>query len=177
MKISSCRNSSFFTTSFIYIRHARIHSTASNSYLIVLLQWRKYPTNKILFISHMEHVVSTQHLNSKELRPGRHAKIMRISFIHFRLLWLIPRVSETSLPTDSTEHYTVYRKLWSATVQRRFWNKAHCTNSIKQLRNQKYTHTYVLKLNLLHDLQQKVGELVLSITSCPTIIILENALN
>jgi hypothetical protein len=167
-----------FTTSFIYIRHAHIHSTASNSCLIVLLQWRKYPTNKILFISHMEHVLSTQHLNSKELRPGRHAKIMCISFIHFRFLWLIPRVSETSLPTDSTEHYTVYRKLWSATVQRRFWKKTHCTNSIKQLRNQKiHPHISALKLNLLHDLQQKVGELVLSITSCHTIIILENALN
>jgi hypothetical protein len=32
----------------------------------------------------------------------------------------------------------------------------------------------VLKLTLLVDLQQKVGELVLSITSCPSIIILEN---
>jgi hypothetical protein len=30
---------------------------------------------------------------------------------------------------------------------------------------------------LLLDLQQKIGELVLSITSCPTIIILENDLN
>jgi hypothetical protein len=35
----------------------------------------------------------------------------------------------------------------------------------------------VLKLPLLVDLQQKVGELVLSVTSCPTIIILENAYN
>jgi hypothetical protein len=34
----------------------------------------------------------------------------------------------------------------------------------------------VLKLPLLVDLQQKVGELVLSMTSCPTIIVLENAL-
>jgi hypothetical protein len=32
----------------------------------------------------------------------------------------------------------------------------------------------VLKLPLLVDLQQKAGELVLSITSCPIIIILEN---
>jgi hypothetical protein len=32
----------------------------------------------------------------------------------------------------------------------------------------------VLKLILMVDLQQKVGELVLSITSCPTIISLEN---
>jgi hypothetical protein len=35
----------------------------------------------------------------------------------------------------------------------------------------------VLKLPLLVDLQQKVGELVLSITSCLSIIILENTLN
>jgi hypothetical protein len=33
------------------------------------------------------------------------------------------------------------------------------------------------KLSLLADLQQKVGKLVLSITSSPTIVILENALN
>jgi hypothetical protein len=40
-------------------------------------------------------------------------------------------------------------------------------------------HTYVsvLKLPLLADLQEKVGELVLSISSCPSIIILENTLN
>jgi hypothetical protein len=35
----------------------------------------------------------------------------------------------------------------------------------------------VLKLPLLVDFQQKIDKLVLSITSCPTIIILENALN
>jgi hypothetical protein len=35
----------------------------------------------------------------------------------------------------------------------------------------------VLKLGLLVDLQQKEGELVLSITSSHSIIILENALN
>jgi hypothetical protein len=35
----------------------------------------------------------------------------------------------------------------------------------------------VLKLPFLVDLQQKVGELVISITSCPTGIILENTLN
>jgi hypothetical protein len=35
----------------------------------------------------------------------------------------------------------------------------------------------VLKLPLLVDLQQKAGELVISVTSCPSIIILENALN
>jgi hypothetical protein len=35
----------------------------------------------------------------------------------------------------------------------------------------------MLKLPLLAHLQQQVGELILSITLCPTIIILENALN
>jgi hypothetical protein len=35
----------------------------------------------------------------------------------------------------------------------------------------------VLKLPLLVVLQQNEGELVLSITSCPSIIILENTLN
>jgi hypothetical protein len=36
---------------------------------------------------------------------------------------------------------------------------------------------FVRKLPLLVDVQQEVGELVLSATSCPTIIILENTLN
>jgi hypothetical protein len=35
----------------------------------------------------------------------------------------------------------------------------------------------VLKLPFLADLQQRIGELVVSVTSCPSIIILENALN
>jgi hypothetical protein len=34
----------------------------------------------------------------------------------------------------------------------------------------------VLKLPLLFDLQHKVGELIISITVCPSIIILENIL-
>jgi hypothetical protein len=40
-------------------------------------------------------------------------------------------------------------------------------------------HPYmsVLKLPFLVDIQQKVGKLLLSITSCPSIIILENTLN
>jgi hypothetical protein len=37
----------------------------------------------------------------------------------------------------------------------------------------KYPYMSALKLPLLADLQQKVGELVLSITSCPIIIILK----
>jgi hypothetical protein len=44
------------------------------------------------------------------------------------------------------------------------------------LTNEKYTHTCVLKLPLLVDLQQKIGELVLSINSCPSTIILEKKL-
>jgi hypothetical protein len=36
---------------------------------------------------------------------------------------------------------------------------------------------FMLKLPLFFDLQQKVGKLIISTTSCPTIIILENALN
>jgi hypothetical protein len=36
---------------------------------------------------------------------------------------------------------------------------------------------FVLKLPLLVDIQQEVGELVLSMTSCHSIIILENTLN
>jgi len=40
-----------------------------------------------------------------------------------------------------------------------------------------HPHMSVLKLHLLVDLHQKVGALVLTITSCPTIFILENTLN
>jgi hypothetical protein len=36
---------------------------------------------------------------------------------------------------------------------------------------------FVLKLSMLDDLQQKVGELVISVTACNKISILENALN
>jgi hypothetical protein len=48
-----------------------------------------------------------------------------------------------------------------------------------QTLNERKIHPYrsVLKLLLLVDLQQKVGELVLSITSCLSVIILENNLN
>jgi hypothetical protein len=38
-------------------------------------------------------------------------------------------------------------------------------------------YTFVLKLTMLDDPQQKVGELILSITSCHSIIVLENTLN
>jgi hypothetical protein len=36
---------------------------------------------------------------------------------------------------------------------------------------------FVLKLHLFLDLQEKVGELIISIISYPTIVILENALS
>jgi hypothetical protein len=55
--------------------------------------------------------------------------------------------------------------------------KGHCKYCIRHRTNEKHTHTCLLKLPLLVDLQQKVGELVLSITYCPKIIILENTLN
>jgi hypothetical protein len=40
-----------------------------------------------------------------------------------------------------------------------------------------HTCTSVLKLSSLLDLQHKAGELLLSLTFCPSIIILENAFN
>jgi hypothetical protein len=48
-----------------------------------------------------------------------------------------------------------------------------------QALNERKIHPYmsVLKMHLLLDLQQKVGELVISITSCLPIIILENTLD
>jgi hypothetical protein len=40
-----------------------------------------------------------------------------------------------------------------------------------QTLNKKYPHMYVLKLPSFVDLRQEVGELFLSITSCPSIVI------
>jgi hypothetical protein len=53
------------------------------------------------------------------------------------------------------------------------------TAKLYQILKECKTHPYmsVLKLPLLVDFQQKVSELVLSTTSCPSIIILENDLN
>jgi hypothetical protein len=45
------------------------------------------------------------------------------------------------------------------------------------LKEWKYTYTCVLKLPFTIDLQHKVGQLVHCITSCPSIVILENTLN
>jgi hypothetical protein len=48
-----------------------------------------------------------------------------------------------------------------------------------QTLNEQRLHPYmsVLKLPVLVDLQQKVGKLVISRTSFPSVVILENALN
>jgi hypothetical protein len=47
----------------------------------------------------------------------------------------------------------------------------------ERMKNTFIGYIYVTKLPFLDDLQQKVGELVPYITSCPSIIILENTLN
>jgi hypothetical protein len=57
-----------------------------------------------------------------------------------------------------------------------FQKKKQCKNSMT-LTNEKYIHTCLIKLPLFAELQQKIGELFLSITSCPTIIVLDNVLN
>jgi hypothetical protein len=50
-------------------------------------------------------------------------------------------------------------------------------NCIRRLTNQKHTHTCYTKTAFVFDLQQELGELVISITSCPSIITLENTFN
>jgi hypothetical protein len=66
--------------------------------------------------------------------------------------------------------------LWSAAVRKRCQKKKHY--KIQTLNESKiHPCMSVLKLPLSVDLQHKVGELFLSRTSCPTIVILENALN
>jgi hypothetical protein len=75
----------------------------------------------------------------------------------------------------------VFIKLWSAAVRqavlRRFRKKKHCKNlsDSEQMKN-KSIHS-VLKLPVLFDIHQKVDELVLSITYCHSVIILEDTLN
>jgi hypothetical protein len=53
----------------------------------------------------------------------------------------------------------------------RFHQKKYYKNCIRHWTNEKYAHTSVPNLPLLTDLEQKVGELVLSITPSPSIII------
>jgi hypothetical protein len=54
------------------------------------------------------------------------------------------------------------------------FHKRKALQKMYQILNERKIHPYmsVLKLSLLVDLQHKVGKLVLSITSNPTIIIL-----
>jgi hypothetical protein len=73
---------------------------------------------------------------------------------------------------------------WSAAVCEVVWGSLQAVlkealQKLYQTLNKWNIRTYmsVLKLPLLVDLQQVVRELVLSITSCHSIIILENALN
>jgi diacylglycerol kinase len=81
---------------------------------------------------------------------------------------------------QSTAHKAVFIKLWSTDYR---WSAA--VSEEKALQKLYYTlnewkvhpYMFVLKLLLLVGLPQKVGELVLSITSCLPIIILENILN
>jgi hypothetical protein len=54
-------------------------------------------------------------------------------------------------------------------VRRPFREKVHCRNCIRHETNEEHTHTSVLILSVLVDLQQEVGELV---SSCPSTIIL-----
>jgi hypothetical protein len=64
--------------------------------------------------------------------------------------------------------------MWSVAI-----SDEKALQKLYQTLNEREIHTYmaVLKLPLLVDLQQKIAQLVLSVTSCPTIIILENTLN
>jgi hypothetical protein len=71
----------------------------------------------------------------------------------------------------------LFRIVSQTVVRRKLRKEKHCKKRNRHLTNEKYTHTCVLKRPLLADLQQKVGELVLSITSCPSIITLENTLH
>jgi hypothetical protein len=62
-----------------------------------------------------------------------------------------------------------FLKLWSAGG----FGRKSSEKLYQALNNEKYTHSCLLKLPLLVDLLQK-GELILFITPCPSIIILEN---
>jgi hypothetical protein len=82
-------------------------------------------------------------------------------------------------------HILVFLKLWLTAVRQVVRDGAQAVSKDEAL--QKWNQTLnewkirpymsVLKLPLLGNLQQKVSELVLSMTSCPSVIILENILN
>jgi hypothetical protein len=65
---------------------------------------------------------------------------------------------------------SVYSSVSQTVVRGRFRKKNNCKNCVRH-KWKIYPYMSVLKLHLLVDLQQKVGELVISITSHPTIII------
>jgi hypothetical protein len=94
--------------------------------------------------------------------------------------WIHNHVNRLSSCVKSWNYIvkTVFFKLWSAAVCRRLRKRKHFKNCIKTLKEWKILpYLSVLKLSLLVDLRQKVGELVLSITSCPRIIILQKTLH
>jgi hypothetical protein len=73
----------------------------------------------------------------------------------------------------------VFLKLWSKAVRQVIRGGPQAVSEAKVLQNLYQTlnelkirpHMFVLKLALLVDLQQKLGELVLSTSSCSSIII------
>jgi hypothetical protein len=81
----------------------------------------------------------------------------------------------------TSEARPVFIKLWSATVRRMFRKKKHCKKNVSDIERMKNiamcVRVSLLKLHLLVDLRQKVGELVLSTIVCAPFIILENTLN
>jgi hypothetical protein len=66
----------------------------------------------------------------------------------------------------------VFIRMWSAAVPK----KKALQKLYQTLQKKIYPCMSVLKLPLLLDLQKKVGALVLFVTFCTTIIILENVL-
>jgi hypothetical protein len=104
-------------------------------------------------------------------------------------LFRITLVTE-DLTDDSAQARKVFIELWSA--DQRLWaevlqvvrggpqavSEEKALQKLYQKLSEWKIHTYmhVLELPLLADLQYKVGELVISITSSPTVIILENTL-
>jgi hypothetical protein len=76
----------------------------------------------------------------------------------------------------AVSHTLVHGPPVIAAVRRRF-RKSRALQTFYQTTNEKL-HPYMsAKLPLLVDLQQKVGELALSISLCTTVFILENTLS
>jgi hypothetical protein len=92
---------------------------------------------------------------------------------------IIHKAVNTPGERTQRQHTTVYLKLWSA---EHWWSAGGFGRTLRKLYRRLHewrihTDMSVIKLPLLFDLQQIVGELVFSVTSCPIIIILENDLN